>query len=97
MRACESGDDCVTSAEPSCAGKKSRAQRSGNLENAIKSQMPGLDKAQLSAEEFVETIFRIEVMEQRIPAEVCSPVYHPSQDSHWQVACKILNQGTVCA
>ena len=94
-KAMQSGEECKTTDEPSCAGKESTKQYGGTLENAIRSQMPGLDDAQRLAEEFVDTILRVEVHENGMPPEVCSPVHHPAWESHGKVACQVLSEDTV--
>ena len=75
----------LTTNEPESAGKPWAKQHGGSLMNAIRSQMPGFGPAELAAEEFVDTILRIEIIEGRIPVEVCSPVRHPAWESHQQV------------
>lgn len=77
----------ITADVPTAMGRTPRTQHGGSLETAIRSQMPGLEAKELAAEEIVDAILRIEVIEGRLPIEVCSPVHHPAWDEHQSVAC----------
>lgn len=80
------GEEFQTSAAPKCAGKPKKKQHGGSLINAIRSQMPGLEDADLYAEEIVDTILRFEIIQGRIPVGVCSPVNDPAWATHHDVA-----------
>ena len=82
------GPEYVTSELPANAGRSSAVQHGGNLGDAIRSQMPGLNEEGIAAEEVVDCILRIEIIEHRIPVEVCCPAHHAAWHSHAEVVCR---------
>ena len=81
------GNEFLTEETPANAGRPATDQHGGSLEDAIRSKMPGLDHEGMAAEEIVDSILRHEIIEKRIPAEVCSPVHHEAWTTHQQVVC----------
>ena len=81
----QKGNEFLSEEMPTNADRPSTQQHSGSLENAIRSLMPGLDDEGMAAEEIVDSILRIEIIQNRIPAEVCCPSPHPAWNTHQQV------------
>ena len=78
-------DEYLTAEVPSCAGKTPSKKNMGSVRNAIRSSMPGMEPIEAAAEELVDTVLRIEVSENRIPAEACRPVEHDAWYTHGEV------------
>ena len=83
----------LTEDVPTSMGRTPTPQHGGSMETAIRSKMPGLEPKEVAAEEIVDTLLRMEIVEGRVPVEVCSPVHHPAWDSHQQVACRKVQFG----